>query len=46
LSPWSADVPCSIDDGSGGDAIHLGNMEPIAGFPESRIGCTINLERV
>jgi hypothetical protein len=39
-------VPCSIDDGCGVDPIDLGNVEPVAGFPEPRIGCTVALESV
>ena len=39
-------MPCSIDDGSGGDSIHSGNVEPVAGFPEPRIGSTVTLEGV
>ncbi|MDB4491833.1 tetratricopeptide repeat protein [bacterium] len=26
--------------------LHLGNVEPVAGFSEPRIGCTVALERV
>jgi len=43
---WRPSVPCSIDDGKGSDFIHLGNVEPVAGFPESGIGCTVALECV
>jgi hypothetical protein len=39
-------VPCSIDDGSGCDSIHLGNVEPVASFSEAWVGCTVTLERV
>ena len=39
-------MPCSINDGSWGHSIHLGNVEPVAGFSEARVGCMVALERV
>ena len=46
MSAWRPDVPCSIDDGSGGSTFPLGNVEPVAGFPEPWVSCTVALERI
>ena len=39
-------MPCGIDDGAWSDSIDLGDVEPVAGFSEPRIGRTVTLERV
>ena len=40
------DVPCGIEDRSGGVSLPLGNVEPVADLPEPLVSCTVALECV